>query len=122
MMQRPAPSRCVQVSAATVDAPSSTDWAAVAQELDQKSPLEIMDRVSGPQRILEGEQTCLPAAWASCLPEPAADAAPARPAPHPSWQALEAFGDEIGIAFSGAEDVALIEYAHLTGRPYRVFR
>lgn len=27
----------------------------------------------------------------------------------------------MGIAFSGAEDVALIEYAHLTGRPFRVF-
>ena len=37
-------------------------------------------------------------------------------------QALEAFGDEIAIAFSGAEDVALVEYAHLTGRPFRVFR
>ena len=32
------------------------------------------------------------------------------------------FGDDIGIAFSGAEDVALVEYAHLTGRPFRVFR
>ena len=37
-------------------------------------------------------------------------------------QALATFGDEIGIAFSGAEDVALVEYAHLTGRPFRVFR
>jgi hypothetical protein len=37
-------------------------------------------------------------------------------------QALEHFGQDIAIAFSGAEDVALIEYAHLTGRPYRVFR
>jgi adenylyl-sulfate reductase (glutathione) len=27
----------------------------------------------------------------------------------------------VAIAFSGAEDVALIEYAHLTGKPYRVF-
>ncbi|OIV91922.1 hypothetical protein TanjilG_00590 [Lupinus angustifolius] len=36
-------------------------------------------------------------------------------------KALEKFGTDIGIAFSGAEDVALIEYAHLTGRPYRVF-
>jgi adenylyl-sulfate reductase (glutathione) len=35
--------------------------------------------------------------------------------------ALATFGDEIAIAFSGAEDVALIEYAHLTGRKYRVF-
>lgn len=39
-----------------------------------------------------------------------------------SSQALKTFGTEIAIAFSGAEDVALIEYAHLTGRPYRVFR
>ena len=37
-------------------------------------------------------------------------------------QALEAFGNDIAIAFSGAEDVALVEYAHLTGRPFRVFR
>ncbi|KHN40882.1 5'-adenylylsulfate reductase 3, chloroplastic [Glycine soja] len=36
-------------------------------------------------------------------------------------RALEKFGNDIAIAFSGAEDVALIEYAHLTGRPYRVF-
>ena len=37
-------------------------------------------------------------------------------------QALKEFGDDVAIAFSGAEDVALIEYAHLTGRPFRVFR
>ncbi|EOA18290.1 hypothetical protein CARUB_v10006797mg [Capsella rubella] len=36
-------------------------------------------------------------------------------------KALETYGNDIAIAFSGAEDVALIEYAHLTGRPYRVF-
>ncbi len=36
--------------------------------------------------------------------------------------ALATFGTDVAIAFSGAEDVALIEYAHLTGRPYRVFR
>ncbi|XP_019168989.1 PREDICTED: 5'-adenylylsulfate reductase 1, chloroplastic-like [Ipomoea nil] len=36
-------------------------------------------------------------------------------------KALEKFGDEIAIAFSGTEDVALIEYACLTGRPFRVF-
>lgn len=35
--------------------------------------------------------------------------------------ALTTFGDDVGIAFSGAEDVALIEYAHLTGKQYRVF-
>ena len=39
-----------------------------------------------------------------------------------TMQALATFGDEIAIAFSGAEDVAVIEYAHLTGRPFRVFR
>ncbi|XP_077243677.1 5'-adenylylsulfate reductase 2, chloroplastic-like [Tasmannia lanceolata] len=36
-------------------------------------------------------------------------------------RALEKFGNDIAIAFSGAEDVALIEYARLTGRPFRVF-
>uniref|UniRef100_A0A0C9QT99 TSA: Wollemia nobilis Ref_Wollemi_Transcript_10806_1750 transcribed RNA sequence n=1 Tax=Wollemia nobilis TaxID=56998 RepID=A0A0C9QT99_9CONI len=36
-------------------------------------------------------------------------------------KALSMFGDDIAIAFSGAEDVALIEYAKLTGRPFRVF-
>lgn len=36
--------------------------------------------------------------------------------------ALKTFGGDIAIAFSGAEDVALIEYAKLTGRPFRVFR
>eukprot|EP00238_Polyblepharides_amylifera_P001703 CAMPEP_0196573156 /NCGR_PEP_ID=MMETSP1081-20130531/3093_1 /TAXON_ID=36882 /ORGANISM="Pyramimonas amylifera, Strain CCMP720" /LENGTH=429 /DNA_ID=CAMNT_0041890773 /DNA_START=113 /DNA_END=1402 /DNA_ORIENTATION=- len=35
--------------------------------------------------------------------------------------ALRSFPGEIGIAFSGAEDVALIHYAHMTGRPFRVF-
>jgi len=36
-------------------------------------------------------------------------------------KALEIHGDGLAIAFSGAEDVALIQYAHLTGKPYRVF-
>nr|XP_043619056.1 5'-adenylylsulfate reductase 3, chloroplastic-like [Erigeron canadensis] len=36
-------------------------------------------------------------------------------------KALAKYGNDIAIAFSGAEDVALIEYAHLTGRPFRVF-
>lgn len=35
--------------------------------------------------------------------------------------ALAMFGDNVSIAFSGAEDVALIELAHQTGRPFRVF-
>ncbi|KAH0884163.1 hypothetical protein HID58_060259 [Brassica napus] len=36
-------------------------------------------------------------------------------------KALQKFRSNIAIAFSGAEDVALIEYARLTGRPFRVF-
>eukprot|EP00250_Pteridium_aquilinum_P019468 c24444_g1_i1 orf=482-1843(-) len=36
-------------------------------------------------------------------------------------RALAMFKSDISIAFSGAEDVALIEYARLTGRPFRVF-
>lgn len=35
--------------------------------------------------------------------------------------ALESFGDELAISFSGAEDVLLIEYAKQTGLPFRVF-
>ena len=35
--------------------------------------------------------------------------------------ALEKFGDGLAIAFSGAEDVALIQYAALTNLPFRVF-
>ncbi|CBI23233.3 unnamed protein product, partial [Vitis vinifera] len=34
-------------------------------------------------------------------------------------KALAKFGNDIAIAFSGAEDIALIEYARLTGRPFR---
>jgi len=34
--------------------------------------------------------------------------------------ALGRFGDDLVIAFSGAEDVLLIEHAHQTGLPYRV--
>ncbi|CAK8564390.1 unnamed protein product [Lathyrus sativus] len=55
------------------------DYERLAYQLENASPLEIMDR------------------------------------------ALENFGNDIAIAFSGAEDVALIEYAYLTGRPFRVF-
>lgn len=81
-------SRCTRVrasvraAAAAVAPPEGaqeTDWSAVTQDLNNKSPLEIMDH------------------------------------------ALATFGDEVAIAFSGAEDVALIEYAHLTGRKFRVF-
>ncbi|KAL9255095.1 5'-adenylylsulfate reductase 3, chloroplastic-like protein [Drosera capensis] len=55
------------------------DYETLAKELENASPLEIMDR------------------------------------------ALAQFGNDIAIAFSGAEDVALIEYAKFTGRPFRVF-
>ncbi|MEX1365690.1 MAG: phosphoadenylyl-sulfate reductase [Nannocystaceae bacterium] len=36
-------------------------------------------------------------------------------------RALEHHGDQVAIAFSGAEDVLLIEYAKQLGRPFRVF-
>lgn len=36
-------------------------------------------------------------------------------------RAIEAFGDEIAVSFSGAEDVLLIEYASQAKRPFRVF-
>lgn len=35
--------------------------------------------------------------------------------------ALQEFDGTIGIAFSGAEDVAMVHYAHMSGRKYRVF-
>ena len=35
--------------------------------------------------------------------------------------ALDRFGDDVAISFSGAEDVLLIEYAHQLGRKVRVF-
>lgn len=35
--------------------------------------------------------------------------------------ALEAFGGDLAISFSGAEDVLLLEYARLAGSPFRVF-
>ncbi|KAA8520082.1 hypothetical protein F0562_014338 [Nyssa sinensis] len=71
--------------AATMVAPEvvgkveAEDFEQLAKDLENASPLEIMDK------------------------------------------ALEKFGNDIAIAFSGAEDVALIEYANLTGRPFRVF-
>lgn len=36
-------------------------------------------------------------------------------------RALDLFGNDIAISFSGAEDVVLIEYAHQLRRPFRVF-
>lgn len=35
--------------------------------------------------------------------------------------ALERFGEDVAISFSGAEDVLLIEYAKQSGLPFRVF-
>jgi thioredoxin-dependent adenylylsulfate APS reductase len=46
-----------------------------------------------------------------------ADAAPGTIVKH----ALERFGNEVAISFSGAEDVLLIELAAQSGLPYRVF-
>ncbi|XP_021906134.1 LOW QUALITY PROTEIN: 5'-adenylylsulfate reductase 3, chloroplastic-like [Carica papaya] len=62
-----------------VDATENEDYEKLTKEMENSSPLEIVDK------------------------------------------ALEKFGHDIAIAFSGAEDVALIEYAKLTGRPFRVF-
>lgn len=36
-------------------------------------------------------------------------------------RALESFGNDIAISFSGAEDVVLIDMAHKAGVPFRVF-
>lgn len=36
-------------------------------------------------------------------------------------QALQQFGEDLAIAFSGAEDVLLLEYAKQTGQRFRVF-
>ena len=36
-------------------------------------------------------------------------------------RALEMHGNEIGIAFSGSDDVLLLEYARQSGHPFRVF-
>ena len=71
-----AQARPAKAQAATA---TDMDWSTLAADMDEASPLEIMDH------------------------------------------ALATFGDEIAIAFSGAEDVAVIEYAKMTGRPFRVF-
>jgi len=36
-------------------------------------------------------------------------------------KALDLFGDQLAVSFSGAEDVLLLEFAHQLGRPFRVF-
>lgn len=74
-----APLAATSVASGVVEDVEVEDYEALAKDLENASPLEIMDK------------------------------------------ALEKFGNDIAIAFSGAEDVALIEYAHLTGRPFRVF-
>jgi thioredoxin-independent 5'-adenylylsulfate reductase len=57
------------------------------------------------------------AAWAASVVEDLGDATPRRII----QRALEEFGDDIAISFSGAEDVVLLEFAHQLGRPFRVF-
>ncbi|XP_022977807.1 5'-adenylylsulfate reductase 3, chloroplastic-like [Cucurbita maxima] len=74
-----APLAASSVAPGVVEEVQVEDYEGLAKDLENASPLEIMDK------------------------------------------ALEKFGNDIAIAFSGAEDVALIEYAHLTGRPFRVF-
>ncbi|XP_022142140.1 5'-adenylylsulfate reductase 1, chloroplastic-like [Momordica charantia] len=74
-----APLAATSVAPGVVEQAEVEDYESLAKDLENASPLEIMDK------------------------------------------ALEKFGNDIAIAFSGAEDVALIEYAHLTGRPFRVF-
>ena len=79
---------------------------------------------AGPE-VSSGDHGSCKNAWALPLCAPCNDDALNRrdsPGCCCRMQALKHFGTDIGIAFSGAEDVALIEYAHLTGRPYRVFR
>src|SRR5688572_8198846 len=53
----------------------------------------------------------------STLARELSDAAPGTIVKH----ALERFGSEVAISFSGAEDVLLIELAAQSGLPYRVF-
>ena len=111
--------RSQRVSAAAVEAPPAQqlDWEALGAELDAKSPLEIMDHVSPPAcPTAAAALFVFLAGWLGWVPPTDSTPTP------PPWQALATFGADVGIAFSGAEDVALIEYAHLTGRPYRVFR
>ncbi|KAK9268386.1 hypothetical protein L1049_000135 [Liquidambar formosana] len=73
------PQAATMVAPEVVDKVETEDFEKLAKELENASPLGIMDK------------------------------------------ALEKFGNDIAIAFSGAEDVVLIEYARLTGRPFRVF-
>ena len=93
---------CVQPSQQGVD------WDQLSQELTAAgSPLQTVDKVScWPQRLSPQHMSKACAQLTHKI----------------ALQALELFGDDVAIAFSGAEDVALVEYAHLTGRPYRVFR
>ncbi len=127
------------------------NWEGLASEMEFKSPLEIMDHVSvayrvraacsckGERRSIEGiihlvlGLARLKELWVSRR-QASGKQSPAFTHPLQPFltvtaqrnlqlqQALKTFGSDVAIAFSGAEDVALVEYAHLTGRPYRVFR
>lgn len=120
--------RQVNVAAVQEQQTQAIDWDSTAKELDAKSPLEIMDHVSE-HCVAAAKHASSLTTWLRLLCASRSTLAcdlMARDG-QGSWsamlaQALKTFGDEIGIAWSGAEDVALVEYAHLTGRPYRVFR
>lgn len=133
-----------QLNVAAVQEKETTgiDWEATAKVLDPKSPLEIMDHVNllslvrhAPICVHDSEYCPVPGGnvdtaaphlssrllWTklrTCNAQPCGNAR----CEGCDGQALATFGDDVAIAWSGAEDVALVEYAHLTGRPYRVFR
>lgn len=57
------------------------------------------------------------AAWVRATADALADATPRRIIK----TALDEFGGDLAISFSGAEDVVMVEFAHQLDRPFRVF-
>lgn len=107
--------------AAAAPAVPDLDYDALAQNLDKKSPLEIMDHVILSDRRFQIFTLLLVKNFKTVLPVDILRNH-FRVRFFADIQALATFGTDVAIAFSGAEDVALVEYAHLTGRPFRVFR
>ena len=81
-----------------------TDYESLATELEHKSPLQVMDQAC--PLLCSVRHAC----WTGLALTRYVS------------QALSKFEGDVAIAFSGAEDVALVEYAYLTGRPFRIFR